>query len=278
MRRLVVSLVLLGLAASRVWADGDRDAPFRVGERLTYQIFWGPFVVGRAVLEVRGIETVAGHDCYHLVASAKTSGVAESLYPVDSQTESWLDVKDLVARRFRQKRKEGSHRRDDETLYDYSRNEAVMKNFLNGKEKRAELRQPVQDVVSALYFLRWQPLRLHAKQNFVVNASETNYNVTIKPDQRKSLWVRPVGEVPALRIEPNPTLKIVAANKGRMWFWVSDDARRLPLIVTSDLKLGSAKLVLFKIESTKPGLNDAPRSPTQNFRAAIPGATLATTH
>jgi len=33
-----------------------------------------------------------------------------------------------------------------------------------------------------------------------------------------------------------------------MWFWVSDDIRRLPLLVASDLKIGSAKLILNKIE------------------------------
>jgi len=33
-----------------VLADGDEAIPFSVGEKLTYQIFWGPFVVGRATL------------------------------------------------------------------------------------------------------------------------------------------------------------------------------------------------------------------------------------
>ncbi len=278
MRRLVVIAVVLGLTVCRAWADGGSDAPFRVGEKLTYQIFWGPFVVGRATLEVRGIEAVDGHDCYHLVAQAKTSGLAESLFPVDSRSESWLDVKDLYARRFRQNRKEGRHRRNDETRYDYDHQQAIVTDFLKGKERRRELKEPVQDIVSVLYYLRSQPLKLYAKQNFVINASDQNYTVTIKPDQRKSLWVRPVGEVQALRIEPNPTLKIVAANKGRMWFWVSDDARRLPLIVASDLKLGSTKLVLFKIESANPELDNHTRPSTTNFRAALPGATLATTH
>jgi hypothetical protein len=37
-----------------------------------------------------------------------------------------------------------------------------------------------------------------------------------------------------------------------MWFWVSDDARHLPLLVSSDMKIGSARLVLAKVEYPKP--------------------------
>ena len=66
------------------------------------------------------------------------------------------------------------------------------------------------------------------------------------------MWVRPVGDIQALRIEPTPTLNIVSANNGRMWFWISDDARHLPLLVSSELKLGNAKLVLFSITPGKP--------------------------
>ncbi len=221
--------------------------PFRVGEKLTYQIFWGPFVVGRATLEVAGIEKVDNHNCYHLIAKAKTSGLVEWLFPVDSTAESWLDCAGLFTRKFRENRSEGKHRTNDETHYDYEHKEAVTKNLVKNREKRMTIGPPVQDVVSSVYFVRTQKLLLDAEQTFILNASATNYNVTIRPDLRKKIWLRPVGDVQALRIEPNPTLKIVAANNGRMWFWISDDERHLPLLVNSELKFGSTKLVLFSI-------------------------------
>jgi hypothetical protein len=37
-----------------------------------------------------------------------------------------------------------------------------------------------------------------------------------------------------------------------MWFWLSDDARHLPLLVSTELKLGNAKLVLYSITPGKP--------------------------
>jgi hypothetical protein len=265
----IIAVMLLAAVATCP-ADGAESHPFQVGEKLSYQIFWGPFVVGRATLEVRGIEAVDGHDCYHLVATAKTTGFADLLFPVDSRTESWLDVQGLFTRKYRQTRREGDHRRHDETTYDYERNVAITKNFIKGKNKRSRIDQPVLDPISSLYYVRTRPLLLDAEQRFVVNASQTNYVVHVSPDQRKTIWLRPVGNVPALRLEPKPTLKIVSSNKGRMWFWVSDDARHLPLLVASDLQIGSAKLVLAKIESAKPAPDNAPPSAEQP--AAAPAA------
>jgi hypothetical protein len=279
MKALVAIIGVLHLATAWAGAAGAAQFPFQVGEKLTYQMYWGPFVVGRASLEVRGIEQVDGRDCYHFVARAKTSGFAELLYPVDSTTESWFDTEQLCARRYRQKRREGRHRREDETVYDYAKQEAVVRNFLTGKEKRLPLTQPVQDVLSAVYFVRSRPLKLNEPQKFVINASDNNYKVTIAPDERKSLWVRPVGEVPALRIEPNPTLKIVASNNGRMWFWVSDDARRLPLIVMSNMKMGNAKLVLAKVESSGLAANEgAAGRPATAALSTASATALATRH
>lgn len=269
--RVCLTIAIAVVLSARVWANGGEQFPFHVGEKLTYQIFWGPFVCGRASLEVAGIETVDGHDCYHLVAKAKTSGLAEWMFPVDNVIESWLDVEGLFTRKYRQTRREGKHTKNEETHYDYQRNQLVIRNLSNGKLKTVPLDGPLQDVISSLYFVRTQHLMLDAEHTFTVNAGDENYKVTVRPDQRKDLRVRPVGEVSALRIEPLPTLKIVAANKGRMWFWVSDDARKLPLIVTSDMKIGSAKLVLFKVESSSPGLDQMLRS--QNIAASPANAT-----
>ncbi len=251
-KRLTAILGLFLVLSGAARADGDEAIPFSVGEKLTYQIFWGPFVVGRATLEVAGIEPVDGHDCYHLVAKARTSGLAELLFSVDSTAESWLDRDGLFTRQYHEDRTEGKHHRNNYTHFNYAAKETVTKNQVNGREHHTPLDQHVLDVVSSLYYVRTQKLMLDSEQSFMINAGDTNYNVTIRPDMRKTMWVRPVGDIQALRIEPTPTLNIISANNGHMWFWVSDDVRRLPLLVNSELKLGTAKLVLFSITPGKP--------------------------
>ncbi|HTS16302.1 MAG TPA: DUF3108 domain-containing protein [Verrucomicrobiae bacterium] len=268
MRKSILTVVLVSVLAlaGAVRAD-DQPVPFAVGEKLTYQVFWGPFVVGRASLEVTGIDPVDGHNCYHLVAKAKTSGLIDALFPVDSTAESWLDCDGLFARRYRENRTEGKHHHNSESHYDYAAKQTIITNYMNGRQRHVALDQPVQDVISSLYVVRTKNLMLDSDDVFTISADTTNYNVTIHPDERKLIWVKPFGDVQALRIEPTPTLSVVSANKGRMWFWVSDDARHLPLVVTSDLKFGSAKLVLYSVTNNKSpsasaGRNgDAPASP-----------------
>jgi uncharacterized protein DUF3108 len=251
-KRLTTILGLFFLLSGAALADGDAAIPFSVGEKLTYQIFWGPFVVGRATLEVAGIDPVDGHDCYHLIAKAKTSGLIEWLFPVDSIAESWLDRTGLFSRHYHEDRTEGKHHRINDTHYDYAAKETVTKNLINGHEHHAPLDQHVLDVVSSLYCVRTEKLMVDAEQSMLINSGNTNYTVTIRPDLRKSMWVRPLGDVQALRIEPTPTLDVVSANNGHMWFWISDDMRRLPLLVNSELKFGTTKLVLYSIILGKP--------------------------
>jgi hypothetical protein len=251
-------ILAAGLAmATTGSADGTGAVPFCVGEKLTYQIFWGPFIAGRASLEVTGIEQIGSSDCYHLVAEAHTTGLADMLYHVETKNESWLDVNELCSRQYREKRTEGKRLRAWETQFDYSSNTAFTTNHLTGRVKSIPINGPVLDLISCMYFVRTKPLILNTAQSFTVNVGDTNYTVNVQPDLRKTMYFRPTGDVPALRIEPNPTLNVVAANKGRMWFWISDDARRLPLLVASDMKIGSAKLVLYRIEGT----NAPPRPP-----------------
>jgi hypothetical protein len=240
--------LIMMLAGSTLLANVTTNQPFQVGEKLTYQIYWGPFVAGKATLEVAGIEKVGAHDCYRLVAEAKTTGFVEMLYPVRSRTESWLDVTELCTRRFRQERSEGKHRRADDSFYDYSAHTLTVTNLANGKNRIYPLDGPAQDMISALYYVRTKPLQLDVAETFPVVLGDNRYDITAKPDERKSLFFRPTGTVDALRIEPSPTLTVVAANKGRMWFWVSDDDRKVVLMIHTDMKIGSARLVLQGIE------------------------------
>ena len=188
---LVSVLALAGVAR----ANGGDSVPFAIGEKLAYQIFWGPFVVGRASLEVAGIEPVDGHDCYHLVARAKTSGLIDALFPIDSTAESWLDCQGLFARRYCEDRREGKRHHSTESHYDYAAKQTVVTNRLNGKQQYAPLGQPVQDVVSSLYVVRTRKLMLDSDDVLTVSADTSNYNIIVHPDERKLIWVKPFGDV-----------------------------------------------------------------------------------
>ena len=252
-KSLLSILAALLATASAALANGD-GFPFQVGERLTYRIYWGPLIAGEASLEVAGIEAVNGHDCYHLLAKAQTSGLVDLLFHVDSTTESWLDTKQLCTRRYRQNRVEGKRAKRCETIYDYDHGRYTITNQISGAQHVFPLDKPLQDIVSAFYYLRTQLFQLDEPRSFTVNAGDTNRLVRVTPDQRKNIWTNPLGEIPALRVEPNPTITVVSANKGRMWIWISDDAQRIPLVLITTMKIGSARFQLTEVQTTNPAL------------------------
>src|SRR5271154_4942341 len=133
-KQLTAIFVSLLVSVGAARADDADSVPFSVGEKLTYQIFWGPFVVGRATLEVAGTGPGGGHDCYHLVARAKTSGVIEWLFPGYRPAKSWLDRDGLFSRHYHEDRTEGKHHRKIDTHYDYAAKETVTRNEVNGHE------------------------------------------------------------------------------------------------------------------------------------------------
>jgi hypothetical protein len=237
----IVALLGLGFSAQ---AEPAANRAFQVGETLKYNILWGPVVAGKASLQVIGIEPIDGHDCYHVRARARTAGLVRLLYPVSSTVDAWLDVDGLFTRRHEQNRAEGAHRTHETGTYDYSQSTITVTNHLTGKVKTSALTEPVREVISSVYFLRTQPLALNVPHQIALQESATNYVVTVKPDERRKIDVRPLGPVDALRIEPHPTLRIVDSLKGRVWVWLSDDARRLPLLVVCSMPIGSARLVL----------------------------------
>jgi hypothetical protein len=252
-KRFLLAVGLLAGSAAAVHADAAAF-PFSVGEKLTYQVYWGPLPVGQASLEVRNIEPVDGHDCYHFVAVAWTTGLGELLFPVKNTVESWLDVEGLFSRKYKEARCEGKARHDDEINYDYQHGRAVIRNVSKGTEKVVPLERPVLDIISLLYYVRTRPLLLDAEQDFLLNVGVSNVNVSVTADQRSTISVKPIGRIEALRLQPKPTLKIIAHNKGRMWFWVGDNDQHLPLQMVSQMPIGSAQLVLDKIET----INAAP--------------------
>ena len=100
---------LMLLLTAALSAQGAPHRPFSVGEKLTYDVKFGPLKVGTGALELRGVEPVRGEDAYHAVFRIR-GGTA--FYKVDDTFESWFATDDLSSLRFHQDQNEGSKERE----------------------------------------------------------------------------------------------------------------------------------------------------------------------
>jgi hypothetical protein len=217
-------------------ADGARAAvPWRVGERLSYEVRFGRIRVGSGVMEVASTADVRGRETYHTVF--RVQGRA-AWYRVNDTFESWIDTRTLSSLRFVKDQEEG--RRDKETRYEiYPERLAYVE---QGGEEQRSVANPLDDG-SFVYFLRTVPLTVGQTYQFDRYFKPDRNPVTIRVLRRERVKV-PAGEFDAVVIQPSIKTKGIFSEGGRAEVWISDDADRVILQMKSSLPFGSLNLYL----------------------------------
>ncbi len=206
-----------------------------VGERLEYDVKFGPIKVGRASMEVMDIEEVRGRRAWHTRFQV-TGGTV--FFRVNDVLESWIDVETFSSLRFRQQLSEGS--RDRRYEYEIYPERAVY--IEKDKGERPSVSHPLDDA-SFLYFLRTVPIELGATYEFDRYFMPDRNPVRLEVLGRDTVEV-PAGRFDALVIRPVIKAKGIFSEDGRAQIWISNDADHLLLQMTSHLKFGSLSLHL----------------------------------
>ena len=207
-----------------------------VGERLEYDVKFGPIKVGRASMEVVDVEEIRGRRAWHTRFQV-TGGTL--FFRVNDVLESWIDVETFSSLRFRQQLSEGSRDR----LYEYEiyPDRAVYIQKDKGGE-RPSVSHPLDDG-SFLYFIRTVPIELGATYEFERYFMPERNPVRLEVLGRDTVDV-PAGRFDALVIRPVIKAKGIFSEDGRAQIWISNDADHLLLQMTSHLKFGSLSLHL----------------------------------
>ncbi|HVF43608.1 MAG TPA: DUF3108 domain-containing protein [Pyrinomonadaceae bacterium] len=109
------------------------------------------------------------------------------------------------------------------------------------------IRDAAHDIISAIYYLRAQPLAPGQSLELVVSDDGQTYRVPVRVFERKVLKTV-AGRVPTLRLEVGLFGEghLVDDRKGEMTLWLTDDARRLPVRARLDAEVGTLDIKLKK--------------------------------
>ena len=242
---IAVGLVAMGLAtttqaqtSSSTTAADPR--PFVVGERLSYDVHFGPIKVGTGSMEVRGIDTLRGRSAYHTTFRI-AGGIP--LYSVDDVFESWFATDDLASLRFVQDQNEGSKER--EHRYEIYPERRTYDDVTDDKLEQPSVADPLDDG-SFVYFVRTVPLEVGKTYEFQRYFKPDRNPVTIRVLRRERVKV-PAGTFDAVVIQPVIKTKGVFSEDGHAELWISDDAHRMILQMKSRLSFGSLDLYLTSV-------------------------------
>jgi hypothetical protein len=256
-----LALLLTVLAAPRSIADDDLPPPgastgvavreilpasahpFRAGESLHFSVQYGFIHAGSAWLEVPEVVDWDGSPSWRLVARAESNSFFDKMYRVRNRIESVWDQKGLFSHRYFEDRHEGHFNANDTILFDSTAHTA---HYKNGQVFTVPAE--VQDALSSFYYTRFRPLPIGGSLVFDYHASRKSAPMEVRVLGRDRVKT-PAGRFNCVMIEPILRAGGIFKNNGRLVIWITDDERRMPVLMKSKVLIGSISVVLHDVKA-----------------------------
>ncbi|MFH2138893.1 MAG: DUF3108 domain-containing protein [Candidatus Omnitrophota bacterium] len=224
----------------------------KVGETFHYKVGWLSLDVGSASLSVKEKQVMDGREVYVVYLTTSTNKFFSFFYNVKGEVFSYIDAVTL---------KPVKH--DSETIinkktvfkkitYDFKKNIA----YSEDKKGHHEITIPdgVLDPLGVFYYFSLKPFVVNQPIEFVINGGKKNFPVTVFVKTIKTIKI-PAGIFDAFLVEPTldseRQFDEILNAQGRMRIWFSADERRIPLMITLKVPVGTAKAILNEIEYTE---------------------------
>jgi hypothetical protein len=239
------SLPTIGAAPAARIVPPFPNYGFPNGQTYIYAVEWHLFNAGTARVTL-GLD--GGQQ--HVTAVADSAGVVNALYKVHDRFEAFFDPHTFCSLRVSKNTQEGSHSRQTELRFEYSRNKSVLdeKNLKTGEQEHVENDLPacVTDVVSGFYYLASLPLQPGNSYTFPIKDGNKTTEVTARVEAREQVKV-PAGTFQAVRVKAE-AISGALQGKGMVWAWFTDDANHTPVQMRSKLGWGTLLFRLQRIE------------------------------
>jgi hypothetical protein len=240
-RAFVLAGVALCLAAGgnaenarAVRQDAPPPTPWFIGERLEYNVKFGWFNVGRAYLQVMGIDTIRGEPSWHVMFVVHGHALG---YTLRDSLQSWFGVRDLASRRFIQDTDEDGRMRY-RRFEIYPERQQWVRDTLTGETPPDPL-----DDASFFFYARTVPFVIGQTLTMDRYFIRDRNPVTLQILQRQTISV-PAGRFSTMAVRPVFKTRGMFAEGGGAIIWFSDDEARLPVRIRSSLKVGTLDISL----------------------------------
>ncbi|WP_203472645.1 DUF3108 domain-containing protein [Dissulfurispira thermophila] len=224
---------------------------FDISEKLNYDLTWAGIKVGESMLEVKdnGSEI-------QITSKASSAKWVSVFYKVNDSVISTLkkqtseDSKQKadrvfmwIPKNYRIKLKEGKYIRDKEIIFDHATKKAKYINHITNESLVFDINDSTLDPLSCLYYVRRLPLKVGKSIFIEVFDSKKLYNVEVQV-LNKEIVETPLGTFRTILIRPIIKSEGIFYRKGDILIWLTDDEKRIPVLLKTKVQLGSVKAVL----------------------------------
>jgi hypothetical protein len=233
---LLLASSLLGLFPGHVFA-------LKVPEVLRYDLTWAGIKAGEASLEV----TDEGA-WVRITSTARSAKWLSLFYTVDDRVESRLS-KDGSPRfigrpmNYRLTLREGRHRKNKEVIFDSRNSKVTYIDYLAEEKKELKVPAFTLDPLSSFFYLRTLDLKVGKPVYVTIFDSKKVWNVEVQVLRRERIEV-PAGVFDTILVKPLMKSEGIFYRKGEIFIWLTDDEKRIPVMLKSKVKVGSIKASL----------------------------------
>ena len=231
-------------------------APYRVGERLTYNVSFSNFPSAAHVeTEVVSRGVHFGREAIQLRAHVETAGVINvALYAINNDYTTYIDPQTGLP--FRSEERPRDAIKSADFVHDFSQpagNEAI--------PPKQRGFPGTYDFISVFYRARALPLAVGAVYNFTVRGETAEYQAELKVVGKDTIRTN-VGSYPTIVTQ----IKVANSPIKSMKIYFSDDERHVPVLMSARLSAGDLTAELAGSELVQPP--EAEPTPTPAIVAA----------
>lgn len=212
-------------------------------ERLVYDVSWTGLSAATSVQEA----TIKGSDL-HIVSTTRSAAWLNAFFSVDDRAES------VIARgsgadhfgspkSFREKINEGKYRVLKEAQFDPQNLKVATKDFLKKTEKTDPISSKTFDSLSCVYFVR--SLDLVPGKSYYVDIYDCKrlWKTEVQVVKREEITT-PLGRFKTIVVKPHLKAEGFFARTGDVTVWLTDDALKIPVKMTTKVKIGKITATL----------------------------------
>jgi len=262
--RLGIAILFLAATASATLGQEKQGTPltFARGEELVYQAeFTRGLLRGIDVAEFHFQSTseqisrgVGDAPLLHLTGDVVSKGLFPRIagFKFHQHIESVADAEPFTVLRTKKLDEQGKRIKEFEATFNHETRKAVWTEHSNSSSTSVDFSEPIQDVLTVIYYLRTQ--KLDVGQSFEVPVSDAGrvFGLSVKAVERKEID-SVLGRVQAIRIEPalfGDTALVRA--RGTLSIWITDDDRRLPVRAQLKVDIGTFDIKLKRLSYRQP--------------------------
>jgi hypothetical protein len=226
---------------------------FPVGEKLTYDIFWGVFQVATTEVTTDWVRWFDGRLLLRIRYRTESNKMIDSIYPVKDLIDSYIDPVTFLPVRFIKNTREGKRRELAVTDFNHAEGTARWrKQVRHFKDWILPIKDDLRDIPSLSYWLRKGGFHAGIPHEYKVMADDLVYDLSLKVrDRNETVPVPDYGLVPVLEVQPEAAFEGLFVRKGKITAWVSKGAPCLLLRMDAEVPVAKIRIRLAKIQGPK---------------------------